>query len=158
MVLRATSSRSVIWCGIRRNLSRYARHLLYAVAANATSPRRMHIHANGFTAATADFGTRGNYLKSTVSSKMSYLAAPCQPLTKFFSCLSELLTSTYILVHGNTVSVIGPYKGLKEVRRVVEDCMANVHPIYQLKELMVRWPPFCLPPPRPPLPSPSNAR
>lgn len=30
---------------------------------------------------------------------------------------SELLTSTYILVHGNTVSVIGPYKGLKEVRR-----------------------------------------
>ncbi|KAI1248725.1 ribosomal RNA assembly protein krr1 [Eutypa lata] len=50
----------------------------------------------------------------------------------------ELLTSTYILVHGNTVSVIGPYKGLKEARRVVEDCMANVHPIYQIKELMVK--------------------
>jgi ribosomal RNA assembly protein len=38
----------------------------------------------------------------------------------------ELLTSTYILVHGNTVSVMGPFKGLKEVRRVVEDCMANI--------------------------------
>ncbi|KAI1845754.1 hypothetical protein JX265_000067 [Neoarthrinium moseri] len=50
----------------------------------------------------------------------------------------ELLTSTYILVHGNTVSVMGPFKGLKEVRRVVEDCMANIHPIYKVKELMVK--------------------
>lgn len=50
----------------------------------------------------------------------------------------EILTSTFILVHGNTVSVMGPYKGLKEVRRVVEDCMANVHPIYKVKELMVK--------------------
>lgn len=50
----------------------------------------------------------------------------------------ELLTSTYILVHGNTVSVMGPYKSLKEVRRVVEDCMSNVHPIYLIKELMIK--------------------
>ncbi|RGP80447.1 ribosomal rna assembly krr1 [Fusarium longipes] len=50
----------------------------------------------------------------------------------------ELLTETYILVHGNTVSAMGPYKGLKELRRVVEDCMANIHPIYHLKEMMVK--------------------
>jgi hypothetical protein len=34
---------------------------------------------------------------------------------------------------GNTVAVMGPYKGLKVARRVIEDAMRNVHPVYHVK-------------------------
>lgn len=51
----------------------------------------------------------------------------------------ELLTSCYILVQGNTVSIMSnSWQGLKQARRVVEDCMNNVHPIYHLKRLMIQ--------------------
>jgi len=50
----------------------------------------------------------------------------------------ELLTGCYVLVQGNTVSAMGPHKSLKEIRRIVLDCMKNIHPIYRIKELMIR--------------------
>ncbi|KDN52832.1 hypothetical protein K437DRAFT_253768 [Tilletiaria anomala UBC 951] len=50
----------------------------------------------------------------------------------------ELLTGCFIMVQGNTVSTMGPYKSLKEVRRIVLDCLHNIHPIYHIKELMIK--------------------
>jgi len=50
----------------------------------------------------------------------------------------ELLTNCYILVQGSTVCVMGNFKQLKIVRRIIIDCMSNIHPVYHIKELMIK--------------------
>ena len=40
-------------------------------------------------------------------------------------------SSSCVFVQGRTVSLIGEHKGLKSARKIVEDCMHNIHPIYK---------------------------
>jgi ribosomal RNA assembly protein len=50
----------------------------------------------------------------------------------------ELVTGCFILVQGNTVSIMGEsHTGLKQARQVVLDCLNNIHPIYHIKRLMI---------------------
>uniref|UniRef100_H2ZAV4 KRR1 small subunit processome component n=1 Tax=Ciona savignyi TaxID=51511 RepID=H2ZAV4_CIOSA len=50
----------------------------------------------------------------------------------------ELLTGCYIFVQGNTATVLGTHAGLKDARKVILDTMKNIHPVYNIKSLMIK--------------------
>ncbi|CAH8592622.1 unnamed protein product [Heterobilharzia americana] len=51
----------------------------------------------------------------------------------------ELSTNCYIVVQGKTVSVIGRFGDLRDVRKIVQECMYdNIHPAYSIKHLLIK--------------------
>jgi len=50
----------------------------------------------------------------------------------------EMLTKSYILVQGNTVSCIGNCKNIKTCRKIIEDCMKNIHPFVHIRGLIIK--------------------
>ena len=50
----------------------------------------------------------------------------------------EILTNCFVLVQGQTISVMGTIKDIKKVRCIIEDCFKNIYSIYHIKELTIR--------------------
>ena len=63
---------------------------------------------------------------------------------KFRSSVHIQMFSIYVRMHerlvvpGSTVSVMGSHRGLTQVRKIVSDCMKNIHPLYTIKRLMIQ--------------------
>ncbi|KAF3778641.1 KRR1 small subunit processome component-like protein [Nymphaea thermarum] len=57
---------------------------------------------------------------------------------RFHRRRQRLLGSNNTTLRGYTVAAMGSFKDLKQIRKIVEDCMNNIHPIYHIKTLMIK--------------------
>ncbi|KAF7023196.1 hypothetical protein CFC21_035765 [Triticum aestivum] len=58
---------------------------------------------------------------------------------RFVKRRERLLGPNLSTLKGNTVAAMGSFKGLKQVRKIVEDCIKNIkHPVYHIKELLIK--------------------
>ncbi|KAF3438275.1 hypothetical protein FNV43_RR21036 [Rhamnella rubrinervis] len=58
---------------------------------------------------------------------------------KFVKRRQRLIGANSSTLKGNTVAAMGSFKGLKQVRKIVEDCIQNhMHPVFHVRILMLK--------------------
>lgn len=110
-----------------------ARDFIKLLARNVPLAQAQKIFQDDITCDIISISLKGNSTRRFVKRRDRLIGPQAQTLKAI-----EILTGCYVLVQGKTVAAMGPLKGCQQVRRIVEDCMKNIHPIYVLKQLLIK--------------------
>ncbi len=110
-----------------------ARDFIKLVARNVPVSQAQKIFENDIVCDIISIGMKSKSTKRFVRRRDRLIGPQGQTLKAL-----EILTNCYVLVQGKTVAVMGPHRGCQDVRKVVEDCMRNIHPIYGMRRLLIR--------------------
>jgi ribosomal RNA assembly protein len=50
----------------------------------------------------------------------------------------KLLTDCHLCIAGKVVAVVGSYDGLGKAKQIIIGCMNNIHPVYELKKMVIK--------------------
>eukprot|EP00758_Cryptobia_borreli_P005508 Tbor_TRINITY_DN4903_c0_g1::TRINITY_DN4903_c0_g1_i1::g.9677::m.9677/K06961/KRR1; ribosomal RNA assembly protein len=110
-----------------------ARDFIKLLARNVPIAQAQKIFDNDITCDIIPISIKGNSTRRFVKRRDRLIGPDGQTLKAL-----EILTGCYVMVQGKTVAVMGPLRGTEQVRKIVEDCMGNIHPVYGLKQLLIK--------------------
>ncbi|KAF5226521.1 putative ribosomal RNA assembly protein [Trypanosoma cruzi] len=110
-----------------------ARDFIRLLARNVPLAQAQKIFQTEITCDIIPISMKGNSTRRFIKRRDRLVGPKAQTLKAL-----EILTGCYVLVQGKTVAVMGPVKGCQQVRKIVDDCMNNIHPIYGLKQLLIK--------------------
>lgn len=110
-----------------------ARDFIKLLARNVPLAQAQKIFQPDITCDIINISVKGGSVRRFVKRRDRLIGPKAQTLKAL-----EILSGCYVLVQGKTVAVMGPVKGAQMVRSIVEDCMNNIHPIYGLKQLLIK--------------------
>ncbi|KEG08170.1 ribosomal RNA assembly protein [Trypanosoma grayi] len=110
-----------------------ARDFIRLLARNVPLAQAQKIFQTEITCDIIPISMKGNSTRRFIKRRDRLVGPKAQTLKAL-----EILTGCYVLVQGKTVAVMGPVKGCQQVRKIVNDCMNNIHPIYGLKQLLIK--------------------
>lgn len=110
-----------------------ARDFIRLLARNVPLSQAQKIFQLDIVCDIIKIGARGSSTRRFVKRRDRLIGPKAQTLKAL-----EILSGCYVLVQGKTVATMGTARGVQMVRKIVEDCMNNIHPIYGLKRLLIQ--------------------